>query len=269
MKRCPKCDAAYADETLNFCLEDGEWLVPDDDPATAILRASDVPRSGGFSNEPETKVFSSEGIPPQRGTQNAFDKRLLLAPIALAVIALAGISGYRYFKTGSSDQITSIAVLPFQNRSDDADTDYLSDGLAESLIFRLSQLPGLKVSPTSSVMRYKGKETDVAKVAAELGVDAVMTGKLMKRGESLNISVELVDTRNNTSLWGEQYERKMSELLATQRDIAGVIVQKLHRVTRQMYQTFTGSIFRVNSASGDTGQTPMTRILNWTAGLKK
>src|SRR5438552_18291540 len=76
-------------------------------------------------------------------------------------------------------------------------------------------------------MRYKGKDTDVAKIASELSVDAVMTGRLIKRGDNLNITVELVDVRNNTSLWGEQYERKMSDLLATQREIAATITQKL------------------------------------------
>jgi len=150
----------------------------------------------------------------------------------LAILIIATLAGLWFFKfrgasAGASESIASIAVLPFQNRSDDADTDYLSDGLAESLIFRLSQLPGLKVSPTSSVMRYKGKETELTKVASELGVDAVMTGRLTKRGENLNITVELVDVRNNKTLWGEQYERKMSDLLTTQREIAASVVQKL------------------------------------------
>ncbi len=117
--------------------------------------------------------------------------------------------------------------MPFDNRSSDADTDYLSDGLAESLIFRLTQIPDLRVSPTSSVMRYKGKETDIAKIANELGVDAVMTGRMTKRGDNLNITVELVDARTNKSLWGEQYERKLSELLTTQREIVAEIVSKL------------------------------------------
>ena len=76
-------------------------------------------------------------------------------------------------------------------------------------------------------MRYKGKETELTKIASELGVDAVMTGRLVKRGENLNITVELVDARNNKSLWGEQYERKMSDLLATQREIAATIAEKL------------------------------------------
>ena len=117
--------------------------------------------------------------------------------------------------------------MPFENRNSDADTDYLSDGLAESVIYRLSQLPDLKVSPTSSVMRYKGKETDVAKIASELGVDAVMTGRITQRGDNLNISVNLVDARTNKSLWGEQYERKLSDLLTTQREIVAEIVGKL------------------------------------------
>src|SRR5258708_21787802 len=103
-------------------------------------------------------------------------------------------AGYWFFKYrgsagGGTEAINSIAVLPFQNKSTDEDTDYLSDGLAESLIFRLSQIPGLKVSPTSSVMRYKGKDTDVAKIASELGIDAVMTGSLVNRRDNFNIDV--------------------------------------------------------------------------------
>jgi TolB-like protein len=75
------------------------------------------------------------------------------------VIVIAGFAGYRYLNGANTEQVNSIAVLPFENRSGSGDTEYLSDGLADSLIYRLSQLPNLKVSPTSSVMRYKGKET--------------------------------------------------------------------------------------------------------------
>jgi TolB-like protein/Tfp pilus assembly protein PilF len=262
MKRCPECKKTYADETLNFCLDDGQWLVADSEPATAILPEFGAPPSDGSPDpitRPQIHTTVDEGEPHESlgsGTERRrlsapsaephedmsgglatepqerpagprLDKRWLLASGALVLAILACFFGYRYFRSGPRQQINSIAVLPFQNRSDDADTDYLSDGLAESLIFRLTQLPGLKVSPTSSVMRYKGKDTDIAKVAAELGVDAVMTGRLMKRGDNLNITVELVDVRDNKSLWGEQYERKMSDLLATQREIAAAIVQKL------------------------------------------
>jgi serine/threonine protein kinase/tetratricopeptide (TPR) repeat protein len=150
------------------------------------------------------------------------------AALVVLVLVVGGIGLGLYLRARNSEvAIDSIAVLPFQNKSSDADTEYLSDGLAESLIYRLSQLPNLKVSPTSSVFRYKGKETDAIKIANDLGVKAVMSGRIVQRGVSLTISVELVDVRNNKLLWGEQYERKMSDLLATQREIAAEIAQKL------------------------------------------
>jgi Serine/threonine protein kinase len=201
----------------------------------------------GSSIDEDTRMYASDGIAATRSgqgvvTQNVTTSSSLeyavtqakshkLATALVGLLLLGAISTVSYFgffkRGGNAGQISSIAVLPFQNRSDDTDTDYLSDGLTESLIFRLSQLPGLKVSPTSSVIRYKGMDTDVAKIASELGVDSVMTGRIVKRGDNLNITVELVDTRNNKSLWGEQYDRKMSDLLATQRDIATAITQKL------------------------------------------
>jgi len=151
--------------------------------------------------------------------------------VIMVLVLVAGIIGLGLFwrarNSTAEGTINSIAVMPFQNRSANADSEYLSDGLAESLIYRLSQLPSLKVSPTSSVFRYKGKETDVQKIGNELGVSAVLTGRIVQRGENLTISVELVDVRNNKLLWGEQYERKMSELLTTQREIAGEITNKL------------------------------------------
>jgi TolB-like protein len=153
-------------------------------------------------------------------------KKYFAAGLMILLLAAGGFFGYKYFAP-TDKQINSIAVLPFENRSGNPDSEYLADGLAESLIYRLSQLPNLKVSPTSSVFRYKGKETDGQRIADELGVDAVMTGRMTQRGEQLTISVELVDVRNNRLLWGEQYERKMSELLQTQREIAAAITQKL------------------------------------------
>ena len=118
-------------------------------------------------------------------------------------------------------------MLPFENRSGTADADYLSDGLAESLIYRLSQLPGLKVSPTNAVVRYKGMQSDIAAIANELEVDAVMFGRLTQRGDDLTISVELTDARTRKLIWAEQYARKMSDLLATQREIANEVTNKL------------------------------------------
>jgi len=150
--------------------------------------------------------------------------------VAISVIMLAvGVVGLGMYLHARNTEaaIDSIAVLPFQNKSTEPDSEYLSDGLAESLIYRLSQLPNLKVSPTSSVFQYEGKEIDPIKVGNDLGVSAVLSGRIMQRGDNLTISAELVDVRYNQLLWGEQYDRKTSELLATQREIAREIVDTL------------------------------------------
>jgi TolB-like protein/tetratricopeptide (TPR) repeat protein len=254
MKRCPECRRDYNDDSLSFCLDDGSELLFGpasgsgvvDEPANAILPEFGVPPLGGASSESvtraqihtteQTAVFPREAeaeLPGRLGGSTekpSFSARRgkpLIAAVAAVALLVGGFFGYRYFNTGGSTTINSIAVLPFENRGGNADSEYLSDGLAESLIYRLSQLPDLKVSPTSSVFRYKGKETDPQVVAKELGVDSVMTGRITERGENLTISVNLVDTRNGKSLWGEQYERKLSELLTTQREIVAEIVSKL------------------------------------------
>src|SRR3989441_3546725 len=148
--------------------------------------------------------------------------------VALIVLALGAVGLGLYMHARNTEvAIESIAVLPFQNRSTEPDSEYLSDGLAESLIYRLSQLPNLKVSPTSLVFRYKGQEIDPIKVGKDLGVSAVLSGRITQRGDNLTISAELVDVRYNKLLWGEQYDRKTSELLATQREIAREIVDTL------------------------------------------
>ncbi len=244
MKRCPECRRDYYDDTLSFCLNDGTELVyglSPDEPATAIIQSTDAvgeaPTRAQINTTDQTAILPrGSEAEPRRNLGEATEKRSFSAnraakPLAALIVAVlvlvGGYFGYRYFKSSGGGPINSIAVLPFQNKSGDPNSEYLSDGLAESLIYRLSQLPDLKVSPTSSVIQYKGKDTKVATIASELGVDAVMTGRLAQIGDNLTISVELVDVRNNKLLWGEQYERKMSELLATQREIATTITQKL------------------------------------------
>ena len=233
MKRCPECRRDYFDDSLLYCLDDGSALLEGpasaDEPHTAILHetapSDAVTTRAHLYTTDQTAVLSSgvSEVPKVK----AFDKRLLFAPLALVIIAIAGFFGFRYFNAAGGDQINSIAVLPFENRSGNADTDYLSDGLAESLIYRLSQLPGLKVSPTSTVLTYKGSKSDVATIAGELEVDAIMSGRLAQRGDDLTISVELIDARTRKLIWAEQYDRKMADLLATQREIATTITQKL------------------------------------------
>jgi eukaryotic-like serine/threonine-protein kinase len=156
-------------------------------------------------------------------------KRNKVAFLGVTVLVLLGIglAAYYFSKRNTGAAIDSIAVLPFENRSVDSDTEYLSDGLAESLIYRLTQFPNLRVSPASMVFRYKGQQLDVVKIGKELGVTAVLSGRITQRDDNLTISAELIEVRDNKLLWGEQYDRKMSDLLATQRQIAREIVDRL------------------------------------------
>jgi serine/threonine-protein kinase len=147
--------------------------------------------------------------------------------VTLLVLLGIGLATYYFSKRDTGAAIDSIAVLPFENRSAESDTEYLSDGLAESLIYRLSQFPNLRVSPTSMVFRYKGQQLDVVKIGKELGVTAVLSGRITQRDDNLTISAELIDVRDNKLLWGEKYDRKMSDLLSTQRQIAREIVDRL------------------------------------------
>ncbi|MCM3874610.1 MAG: hypothetical protein ND895_28280, partial [Pyrinomonadaceae bacterium] len=148
----------------------------------------------------------------------------------IAVLLVAGIaaaSWYYFTSQNSKVAIRSIAVLPFTNTSKDADMEYLSDGISESLINSLSQIPDFKVIARSSAFKYKGTEVDVQEVAKTLGVEAILTGRVIQRGDNLSISVELVNASDKTQMWGEQYDRKISDLLAIQREIAGEIVANL------------------------------------------
>jgi TolB-like protein len=127
----------------------------------------------------------------------------------------------------SSLTVDSIAVLPFANVTADPNSEYLSDGITESLISSLSQLPDLAVRSRSSVFRYKGKDVDVQKVGNDLGVTALVTGRVTQRGDTIQVSAELTNVRNNTELWGEQYSRKSADIISLQQQIAGDIAEKL------------------------------------------
>jgi eukaryotic-like serine/threonine-protein kinase len=145
--------------------------------------------------------------------------------LALAILIIAGAAIFYSARGGKA--IDSVAVLPFVNASADPDTEYLSDGITESLINSLSQVSRIKVIARSSVFRYKGRETDPRAVGRELGVQAVLTGRVMQRGDDLSISAELMDARDNSHIWGEQYHRKLADLLTVQQEITRDMSEKL------------------------------------------
>jgi eukaryotic-like serine/threonine-protein kinase len=161
-------------------------------------------------------------------------KRVVL-PVLVALAAVTAMAAYfayaRYARRDAGGSragtIRSIAVLPFENETNDANSEYLSDGISESLINSLSQLPGIKVSARNSSFKYKGKNADPQEVARALGVEAIMSGRVTQRNDNLLISVELVDARDRTQVWGEQYNRKATDLLAVQSEISSEIARKL------------------------------------------
>jgi eukaryotic-like serine/threonine-protein kinase len=129
--------------------------------------------------------------------------------------------------TAPSDAIDSLAVLPFVNAGGNPDTEYLSDGITESLINSLSQMPNLRVVPRSKAFRYKGQEIDAKKVGRQLKVSALLTGKVSQRGETLNVQVELVDVARESQLWGERFHRPVSDIFTVEEEITKQISQKL------------------------------------------
>jgi len=255
MKRCPECRRDYYDDTLSFCLEDGTPLVQgsvpvghtsDDEPATAILSEppalagghlrGELPTRQQINTTDQTATFPHGAeAEPQRNSGDSSEtqslsthraaKPLVIIGVA-AVLLIAGFFGYRYFSPASK-QIESIAVMPFVNESRDANNEYLSDGLSDALINKLSQLPQLKVIARSSSFKYKGKEINAREIADALGVQAIIVGRITKRGDDLQISVEMIDAAENTQIWGEQYNRKVSDVLGVQQEIARTVSEKL------------------------------------------
>ena len=235
MKRCPQCRRDYYDDTLVFCLEDGSALIQgsvpapvesSDEPMTAILHETAPPSDpvtvAHIQNTEQTAVFPS-GITAHK--KKGFGKRLLLAPLAIAIIVLAGFITYRYFTP--TNRIESIAVMPFVNESGNPDVEYLSDGMTETLIKSLSNLPDLDVKPRSAVFRYKGKDTDLPTIGKELNVQAILNGRVIQRGDQLALSLELVDVVRNRLIWSERYERKQSDLVELQSEIAKDVSTRL------------------------------------------
>src|SRR5436309_2461274 len=153
-------------------------------------------------------------------------KLVVAIVVSVLVIGSVGLGVYRNARN-TEVAIESIAVLPFENRSNDADADYISDGITESINNSLTRLPNLKVIPHSVAFHYKGKPMDAQKFGDELHVNAVLIGRVAQRGDNLTISVELDDVRNGKQLWGEQYNRKLADLLAVKSDIAREVSQRL------------------------------------------
>ncbi|HZI87083.1 MAG TPA: protein kinase, partial [Pyrinomonadaceae bacterium] len=154
-------------------------------------------------------------------------KRAAVVVLATLILAIAAAVFYYIYSSRQPPAIASVAVLPFANLSGDPNMDYLSDGVTESLINSLSELPSLKVISRGSVFKYKGREVDPQEVARALGVQAIVTGRVLQRGDQLQISAELVNASDKTQMWGEQFNRRATDALAVQTEISQHIAEKL------------------------------------------
>jgi serine/threonine-protein kinase len=171
----------------------------------------------------------------------------LAVVVALVVILLAAFGVAAYFRTSRTEAaIQSIAVMPFVNEGGNADVEYLTDGMTETLISSLSQIPNLNVKARTVVFRYKGKDTNPQTLGKELGVQAVLTGRVVQRGSDLIVYLELVDAATGNLIWGDQYNRQQSDLVSLQSDLARDVSSKLRtKLTgaeeQRMMQNYTAN----------------------------
>ena len=154
-------------------------------------------------------------------------RRLLLIASLAGVLLLFTIVSVRFLLGSRHPTAKSIAVLPFGNQTGGATAEYLGDGLAESLIFSLARVPGLTVMSRDSSFRYRSGQTDAKTVGKDLGVDAILIGRIVQFGDAVSIRTELVSTKDNSVVWGEQFSRNLTDIEKLQIDIAQSITREL------------------------------------------
>jgi eukaryotic-like serine/threonine-protein kinase len=158
----------------------------------------------------------------------AFRDTRIVIIMGIVIVALLATAAYTIIKSSLfADRIDSVAVLPFVNASGNPNSEYLSDGLTDSITDSLSQLPELKVIAHSTVFRYKGKNSDPLAVGRELNVRGVVTGRLIQRGNTVVVRASLTDVKRGTQVWGQQYDRNVSDVVELQKDLSEEISSQL------------------------------------------
>jgi len=192
-----------------------------------LKREMDSGRSGSVAVSGTFPAASQgSGSVPEVAAASVRSRKYALAGI-VAVLVAAAIVGWRFMAGKAGQKITSIAVLPFVNATSDPNNEYLSDGLTESLIGTLSQLPSIKVMARSTVFRFKGNQQDPQQIGKVLDVGAVLMGRITQHADVLGVQADLVNTADGTELWGSHYERKLSDLTQVQTDITRDVSNKL------------------------------------------
>jgi serine/threonine-protein kinase len=201
------------------------------DPDSAVNQKFPAKDSEGAASEQATNLAEprptpSDGQPPEGSIRYRIG-----ALLAMLILAVGALGAWYYFQRQTArvtaDSINSIAVMPFVNASNDPNTEYFSDGITETIINSLSQLPHKKILARTTVFRYKGRDADPQKVGNELGVDALLTGRVTQQGDTLTIQAELVRVSDGSELWGGRYNKKLADIFAVQNEIANEISETL------------------------------------------
>jgi serine/threonine-protein kinase len=180
----------------------------------------------GASSTLSGEATTTKPITESLATRIKHHKLSLIIAMAVLIVAAVGLA-YLFYFARPANAIDSIAVLPLVNTSNDPNAEYLSDGISEALINSLTELRQLRVIARSTAFHYKGKDIDPRQVGRELNVRAVLMGRVRQMGDTLNIQVDLVDATTGAQLWGQEYERKVSDVLSIKQAIAREVTEKL------------------------------------------
>jgi serine/threonine-protein kinase len=241
-------------------------ITPETISDSQTSKAGNETMGGGNKTAASTAEAAARTRSSARYLVGVARRHKLGAAIVVGLMMMIVAFGIVYFRrpTLGRTTIETIAVMPFVNASGTADLEYLSDGMTETLIISLSQLPHLSVKARSSVFRYKGKEIDPQKVAAELSVQAILMGRVVQRGDDLTLYLSLVDASNGNELWGEHYNRKITDLVALQSEIARDVSQSLRlRLTGTEQQRLT----RQGTQNTEAYQAYLKGRFYWNKGL--
>src|SRR3989442_3699682 len=210
----------------------------------------------------ESAKITSSVAAPSRWSHRT---KLIGAGVFVFLIAVIAVAAF-YLGSGGHAPINSVAVLPFSNANGDPNSEYLVDGITEGVIDRLSGLPNIKVISRTSAFRYKKRDIEPQRVTQELGVQALVTGRVIQRGDDLSVSAELVDAREDKQLWGEQYSRKLADIRSVQQEIATAVsgslrvpltdaektrLNKLPATNPEAYQLYLKGRYHANQATAE------------------
>ena len=193
----------------------------------ALIAEPAITREAGRQTESAATVQTTSSAEYLVSEIKQHKRGIAFVVLILLFAAFGALYWFFYLRAATAKPIESVAVLPFVNESGHQEIEYLSDGMTETLINSLSQLPNLNVKARSSVFRYKGKEANPRTIGKELNVQAILNGRVVQRGEQLTLSLELIDAETENILWSEQYNRKQSDIVTLQSEIARDVSSKV------------------------------------------